>query len=630
MPTTTPPTTTELPFVSPASLLSKLADSESDLAAAVRAAAPGGEAVALPARRAAAVTQLPILLNNRRRWQQSAYTQDNLQMLADGSQVVVLIDKDLAQKVCKRSSIDSTKWTTADVSHIFGPQIDDSHNTLTITALPDGHLWLNGNMHSEPFKAGRTTVPGDITTFVPVAGPAVNASLGTYCMHPPAVGTGDPSTRTQFEFWRDGHATSGDFFYRKYDPALSGYWTDPVKLFDGNVSGEGAYLNRIAVRGNKIGLFFCWRGAGDASTNTDLGYVESLDGGTTWQRIDGSAQTVPITHANAQTIIATPIETGLINQCGADLDIDGHPHAVEQLYAADGTTHLYHIWHNGTAWITEDITPDWTLRVETIAQTTLNLKVSRPQIICTAAGKTYVIVRTIGEGLNGRPLLIDVSPGASRRPAFLFDHDLAGWEPAFDATALRERDELHGLLTSIDQNADSKKGWIAQAGWVFVAPCSYLPDIAAGTARIGGIRKVAEFPAPVEIAAVGSVTEGNIVNFGIPQVDVQKIYGQGAKLFARLSFRATFNSGTTSAKVYLRETPSAGSLPTADICTIDMVNSSLAGVVSSPWEPLQQSPYVETTGQLRDTRLIPRMVCDNAAGVRMGAWNVEIGVLDSY
>lgn len=624
------PISQDIPFVDEHYFAQEAADPESIIGAAVRAAAPAG--ASLPARRAAAVTQLPVLLNSRRRWQQSAYTQDNLQMLADGSQVIVVVGKDLVQQVCKRPSIDSTKWTVADVSHIFGAQVDDSHNTLTITALPDGHLWLNGNMHVEPFKSGRTTVPGDITTFVSVSGPAQNASMGTYCMHPPAVGTGEPSTRVQFEFWRDGLATSGDFFYRKYDPALPGYWTDPVKLFNGNVSGEGAYLNRIAVRGNKIGIFFCWRGAGDASTNTDLGYVESLDGGTTWQRIDGSAQTVPITHANAQTIIATPIETGLINQCGADLDIDGRPHAVEQLYAADGTTHLYHVWHNGTSWITEDITPDWSLRVETIGQTTLNLKVARPQIICTAAGKTYVLARTIGEGMNGRPLLIDCSPGASRRPAFLFDHDLAGWEPAFDATALRERDELHGLLTSIDQNSDSKMGWYAQAGWVFVAPCSYLPDIAAGTARIGGIRKVTDFPAPVELTVTPTTagTEQNLVTFGIPQVDVAKTYGQGVKLFARLSARVTFNSGTTSAKLSLRETPSAGSLPTADICIINMVNSSLAGQTTSPWEPLQQSPYVESNGTVRDTRLIPRFVCDNAAGVKIGAWNVEIGVLDSH
>lgn len=645
----TNPITTDIPFVDEQYFAQEAAKPASVIGAAVRAAAPSP--TPLPARRAAAITQLPVFLNNRRRWQQSAYTQDNLQTAPDGSQAFVGVDKDLKQFVAKRPSIDSNKWQVVDVSAILGPQVDDSHNTPTLTLLPDGNWMLAGNVHAAPLNWGITTTPGDITTFVKLAVPA-NADQATYVMHPPAMGTGAFSTRTQFQFWRNGLATSGDFYYRRYDPSLPSKFTEPVKLFNGIVSNEGAYLNRIATRGLMMALFFLWRGSGDASTNTDLGYVQGTFNESTkaltFTRIDGSPQTVPITHANAQTILPTPIESGAINQCGATINRNFQPLAIEQFYAADGSSHLYLVTYNydTATWNKEDITPEWVMRNETIGATTLFLNSARPQIISTASGKTYVLARTIGENLRGRPIIIDVSPGASRRPAFLFDHDLNGWEPAFDATALADRDELHMMMTPIDQNSDSKTGWTKQAGWIFIAPCDYLPDIVSGRARIGGITTIRQFPFPALVNNAVETVDGPILYpnpraaeqgqaariqaFMTQSLEVGQLFGQGVKLFVRLSLKASFETGTTTGRVYVRVQPSAGSLPVEDVCSLEFVNSSLTGVKQTPWEPLANSPYVETNGTIRASRFSLRGSCNNAAGIALDSVVIEVGILESF
>lgn len=579
-----------------------------------------------PTRPTVDLAPVPVWLNSRRRWQQSAYCQDNVTTLADGTQYAVVVDDDLHPVIIKRTAPSRT-WEQYDLRDIaddpFGEQVDDSHNTYSVAVDDDGHIHVVGNMHSEAMKYARTTVAGDITSLADATVHASNTDLVSYPMF---FRDDDGGLHLA---WRNGYATSGDWYLTSYDTATD-TWAAPTKWFDGAVSSEGPYLWRIAVRDGKIAVFFCWRGSGDASTNTDLCYVESIDNGATWRTIDGTAQTVPITHANADVILPVENAEGLINQGGADLDADGRPHAAIQLYDADGYTQLHHVYWDGAAWQSPAVT-EWGLTVVTVGATTLYLSVGRPHLVCGPHGRTYMIARTEGEGYRNRPLLIDATPGADHTPGVLADIDVAHWEPSIDSRALRERGELTMLLATVDPVSNAKEGWLHQFGGILTLDLAHAPAVIAGQTRIPTIRTIDRFGWDPEVTPVGGTSEANIVTFGVPQIDIQRSWWRGGLFFARLSCRISLNSGTTSGTIKLRETPSSGSLPTNDLCVIAVASSAYSGIQSTPWEPLRGTPYVEAPadgGWIRDTRLIPRFVCNNAAGFKIGAWSVEIGVLD--
>lgn len=601
-------------------------DSEITKAVVAAAGGGGGGGGGSIFEKVLSTTSLPVLLYSRRRYQQSAYNQDNVTTLPDGTQYVVALSAVSGVPhwfIMKRLPGSKTwqKFDLATVSSIFAhtdSSDDDSHNVMNVTVSSDGLIHVAGNMHGHPMRYARTTVAGDITTFAVASVASANANQVTYPMFFQVGGK-------QFFAWRNGLATSGDFFLSSWTGAA---WTTPQKLLDGASSGRGAYLHRIAVRDGKVSMFFMYRGAGDASTNEGMYYVESVDQCATWQRISGAVQATPITPANADRFKVIPEAAGLINQGGADIDPDGHPHAAIQLYDSNGFTQLHHLWHDGTVWHDEQVT-QWSERIETVGQTTLDLRVARPHLFCTDAGRTYMLGRTAAEGYANKVLLIDVTPGGNHDPVVITDMNLYGWEPAIDSRALQERGELNMLITNIDENADSKRNWEAQWGGILTIKLPQISTVQSGASKVPTIKKVSEYSILPEIPAVGGVTDADVsATLGAAMIAVNRAYGPGVRFFSRLSGRFMFNTGTTTATIYLRETPTGGSLPSNDINKIVLANNSFVGTFSTPWEPLPATPFVETNGTFRDTRLIPRIVADNAAGIKVGAWLIEVGILD--
>lgn len=599
---------------------------DSVLGAAVRSASGGVDQY----RPAIALSTLPVLGNNRRRWQTSVYQVSNVLLSRDGlTEYAVVIRSDMHQVICTRTLGADAGWTpwveSIDLRTIagdpFGEQVDDSHNTFSLAEDEDGNIHVSGNMHTSPMRYARTTTPGDLGTLTGFTPWAANANLVTYPV--PYIDGAGVLCMT----WRNGYATSGDYYISRF---VAGTWTAAVRILNGTSSGEGAYAHNIAMRDGKLGLFYMWRGSGDASTNTDFGYIESVDNGATWRDIDGNALSLPVTHATAPVIIAAPTGSGLINQGGADIDIDGHPHAGIQMYDDNGNTQLFHVWHDGEEWKVEQAT-EWGHRVETVGATTLALEVARVQAICTDSGRTYLLTRTAHEGFRGAPIMIDVTPGGNRTPFKLMQMDLNGWEPAYDVPRFRRTGELTMLVTPIAPAADSRTNWNAQWLGVLTVDMAQIGAIQAGAARIPGIRTIRSYGRSLQADAVGGVVDAAIDRAVLPTAFIGETEaGKGAHLFAKVTAYVAFEAGSSSATLYLREQPQAGALPTADLCHIRMVNSSIVGLFTLPWEPLRHSPYAEASGMMRNTWLVPRAVVDNAAGLEVRSYLVDVGILDWF
>lgn len=452
---------------------------------------------------------LPELLDNSWRYNVAAYSHDNIVTLLDGTQYAVWIrSSDRHAMIGKRNVDTGSAWETFDLRTIvgdpFGLQDQDGHNTFAIGVDSVGNIHLSGNLHNDALRYAVTTVPGDITSFV--AGTMVGTleSSGTY----PEFFT--VTDGTLFFAYRDGASGAGNFVLNRYD-TTTGTWVRVGVILSGTETADSPYPNRFApdpTMPRGIHVFYTWRATPTASSNEDICYAYTPDGGVTWRTSTGAALPAPITRAASEVVLEKPSGSGIMNQSGAYGDDFGHPHAAFTWYDTEGHSQYFHVRHDGDDWSTDQVSA-FDQRIETIAVGTVDLTVARPQIF-TVGSRVWILGRCKGIGQNGA-LLIDATPGADHKPAILAAGDLTEWEPAFDSRGLRERGELRFLLTDL---SDPGPAWNAEPAGIFTLPVHQLDwALGAGTGvRKEDLRLAAEPPAVGRKAGVLSSIDLNLLN----------------------------------------------------------------------------------------------------------------------
>lgn len=84
-------------------------------------------------------------------------------------------------------------------------------------------------------------------------------------------------------------------------------------LIDGQ-NKRNAYWQTCIDEKGTIHVSWVWRETPDVSSNHDMCYACSKDGGITWQKSTGEKYTLPITAATAEYAVRIPQKSELINQ----------------------------------------------------------------------------------------------------------------------------------------------------------------------------------------------------------------------------------------------------------------------------------------------------------------------------
>lgn len=253
-------------------------------------------------------------------------------------------------------------WTEYDTGvNVSGT---DNHDVICIGIDPDGYIHVIYDVHADALKYGKSNSAisawtGTLTTGLSLVG--TNESSVTY---PTFIN--DPAGNLYLLF-RDGTAGNGDLYFYKYThgtttwaaatgtgsggklidgkgetPDRSPYWDHPC--FDADF-GSGGFLH----------ISWHWRVTGDtAGYNRDLCYVKW--DGTNWKQAGGSAQTVPITSANCETVDSTSGENaGLTSFNSLYSDSSGNPH-IAYPKTSGSYRQLFHAYHNGSSWTVTQLT----------------------------------------------------------------------------------------------------------------------------------------------------------------------------------------------------------------------------------------------------------------------------------
>lgn len=265
-------------------------------------------------------------------------------------------DKDGYLALAVKRSIDAT-WTIYTTAIQIGAGWS-SHETISLGIDPNGYLHMAYDMHNEALKYRKSTLPLDEFVGVltaPLSMLGTNENAVTY-----PVFVMSPAGKL-FVLFRNGAGGSGDadtFFYA-YDegaatwsaapgtstaglllgghsesPTYSAYFFIPV--FD-DTFGSGGYMH----------LAWTWCNAGPGYVEHDIGYARW--DGTTWTKIGGGAQTVPILSTN---------DDHALTLSGNDLSLmsrmavtsNGYPHIVYNQNDGTADWHRHYLYWNGAAW----------------------------------------------------------------------------------------------------------------------------------------------------------------------------------------------------------------------------------------------------------------------------------------
>jgi hypothetical protein len=330
--------------------------------------------------------------------------------------------------------------------------VTDAHRDISLAVDGAGFLHLSWDHHNNPLNYCKSVAPGslELTDRLPMVGDTEDRV--TY----PEFYNG-PHGSLIF-LYRDGASGNGDLIVNQYDPATA-KWS---RLCRNLIAGEGqrnAYWQACSDADGTINLSWVWRESGDVSTNHDMCFARSGDGGKTWTRSDGTVYQLPITLAEAEVAWRIPQNAELINTTSICVDGKGHPHIATYFRPAPGGVPQYAmISHDGTAWHATQVmrrTLDFTLS----GRGTKRVPISRPLVVARVVGErtqAFMVFRDEERGSKVSIARCNDLANPNWSVTDLTQDSVEMWEPTCDPVAWQTRGELDLFVQKVGQGDGEK------------------------------------------------------------------------------------------------------------------------------------------------------------------------------
>lgn len=314
--------------------------------------------------------------------------------------------------------------------------VEDAHNVISLGLDGADRLHISWNHHGSPLHYAVETEPGSLKLR------SVRSMTGRRerrVTYPQFLALPDGDL---LFLYRRGASGRGDLVINRYDHQQAEW----QRLSDNLIDGQGernAYWQAAVDSAGAIHLSWVWRETWDASTNHDLAYARSDDGGRTWQRSTGEAYELPITEATAEVAVRIPQESDLINQTSMDVDGQGRPWIASYWRPEDSEVPQYQIVRlTDSGWQVEqpfERSLDFTLG----GGGTLRIPVARPLLLIDRdRERAMMIFRDEERGSRASAAICDDISLSQWQVVDLSEERLGEWEPTCDPQAWHARGAL--------------------------------------------------------------------------------------------------------------------------------------------------------------------------------------------
>lgn len=399
--------------------------------------------------RVASLMPLPSRLNSS--W--LGYASGRSVTTARGFEYAIYVGSDARAYIAQRP-VDSPDWDITSLESIFGIQGADGHNYYSVGVDSNGYVHVSGNMHAQALLYAKSAAPDSIASFATAAMVGAQEDAVSY---PDFQNLADG---TLIFVYRNGGSGAGDTYLNRYN---GGVWSRVATLFTG-LSGSpqrSVYSTVTATADGALHATMIWRDTSSPDTNHDLGYMRSIDGGTTWSSASGAPVAVPVTFDVAPTIFPTAATgSGLLNSATVDAT-NGVPHVAVLAYDGDGFSNVLHLWYSGGVWHDEFVTFD-TVTMSLSAAIVSGI-VSRPGIICRN-GRTYIIRRTPITNRSQAITAVDVTVPGSPVEFTLLRAPIGYLEPQVWDTAQAQLGRLKVIVTP-QPAGGAAGGYLYESTW---------------------------------------------------------------------------------------------------------------------------------------------------------------------
>jgi BNR repeat-containing family member len=357
-------------------------------------------------------------------------------------QFTAYYDADGYLVVGKRKT-NSNHWQT--VKTPYRGNSKDAHNAISIAVDGDGYLHVSWDHHNSRLRYAKGISPLSLTLGKEEPMTGIEELKVTY---PEFYNF--PNGNLLF-FYRSGFSGRGNIVINSYD-VNSKKWSQLCKnLLDGEHQ-RNAYWQSCIDDKYIIHLSWVWRESGDVSTNHDLCYARSKDGGITWEKSTGEKYVLPITAATSEYAWRIPQKSSLINQTAMTADKNGNPYIVT--YWSENEIPQYQIVYLNDGFWKKENTSFRSIPFYLGGGGTKKIPISRPDILIYDKGKQLLLYILFTDEERGNFVSLayrNLNIKSNWKITNLTTTSVGQWEPNYDLALWKKNHKLHIFTQDVTQ-----------------------------------------------------------------------------------------------------------------------------------------------------------------------------------
>lgn len=326
--------------------------------------------------------------------------------------------------------------------------IKDAHNCIAIAIDGNGYVHIAWDHHANALRYAISKEPLSLELMDKKPMTGANEKSVTY----PEFYTF--SNGDLLFLYRDGASGKGNLVMNRYLLKEQKWIPIQQNLIDGE-GKRNAYWQTFVDGKDVIHISWVWRESSDVSSNHDINYAKSDDGGITWKKSNNETYTLPINIANAEVVCSIPQKSELMNQTSMYVNEKGEPFIAT--YFTSTITHKPEyqlIYLQYGKWNLKQVSN----RVNTFSLSgtgTKKIPISRPQVLVNK-GKVFIICRD-EERSNFVSIYSNDGKGLGKWTCTdLLKEDVGNWEPTYDIELWKQKKQLH-VFVQYNAQGDGEK-----------------------------------------------------------------------------------------------------------------------------------------------------------------------------
>ena len=356
-------------------------------------------------------------------------------------QFTAYYDEDSYLILAKRK-LGNDEWTLQKTQ--YKGNTKDAHNAISIAVDGDGFLHVSWDHHDTQLRYAVSKEPMGLELSEEQQMTGLEEEKVSY---PQFYNL--PNGNLIF-LYRSGQSGRGILIANSYDKESKSWKQLHRNLIDGENERNAYWQASVDTKGT-IHISWVWRETWDVSTNHDIAYARSTDGGLTWEKSSGEKYVLPITAKTAEYAWKVPQNSSLINQTSMTTDASGNPY-IASYWNENNSTQFQLVYLKDDNWQNEHTTFRTTL-FNLGGGGTKKIPVSRPEILVNSEGNSttaYLLFRDQERG-NKVSLAYKKLNADNWQIRDLTKNSVGEWEPNYDKELYRLKNQLHIFVQKVTQ-----------------------------------------------------------------------------------------------------------------------------------------------------------------------------------